>query len=81
MDKRFVIITEIYSGSEKISRSRVVKSYLDEHERNQIIRTLFNQRYGMMNIMDIYSSICVELNEKYGINICERTVMRVLKKN
>jgi hypothetical protein len=81
MNKRFVVITEIYFNDQKISRSRVMRKRLKPNERNQLIRTLFNQLYGLVNIMDIYSAICVELSEKYEIIICERTVMRALKEN
>jgi hypothetical protein len=76
----FVVITEIFYKNEKISRRRLEKSELSKEERNQLIQTLFYHKYGKMNVMDIYSFICINLKEQYHIQVSERSVMRAIKK-
>jgi hypothetical protein len=80
MEKEYVVITEIYFKHEKISRKRKEKTELSKQERNQLIGTIFYSNYKRMNNMDLYSFICMTLREKYNIRICERTVMRVVKR-
>ena len=81
MEKRFVVITEIFYDGEKISRHRIEKFLLERGERNQIIKTLYleleNQKVGSM---DIYSKISVQLKEKFGLSLSERSIMRAIKK-
>jgi len=79
---KFVVITEIYFEGEKVSRKRREKDQLDNYERNQLMQTIFVnlKAEGKYFLMDIYSMLVLELEEKYGIKISERQAMRMLKK-
>jgi hypothetical protein len=78
MEKKWVIITEIYYEDKKISRERLQKSEINSRHRNQIIRTVFNSVFGKMKMMDVYSYISLFLMEKYNIQISERSIMRII---
>lgn len=79
----YVVITEIYCEGEKVSRKRREKVKLDNYERNQLIQTIFInlKSQGKYYLMDIYSMLVTELEEKHGIRISERQAMRMLKKD
>ena len=79
---KFVVITEIYFEGEKVSRKRREKDKLDNYERNQLIQTIFinHKSKGEKFLMDIYSLLVLELEEKYGIKISERQAMRMIRK-
>jgi hypothetical protein len=81
MDKQYVIITEIYFEGKKISRERIQKEELNLKERNQIIRTIYNEIFGKMKRMDIYSYISIFMKEKHGVEISERTIMRIIEEH
>jgi hypothetical protein len=78
MDKKWVIITEIYFGDKKISRERILTDEINGKHRDQIIRSIFNSVFGRMKMMDVYSYISMFLMEKYNIQISERSIMRVI---
>ena len=82
MDKRFVVITEIFVDGIKVSRRREEKDKINKTERNQLIKTYDNiYRNEKMKAMDIYSKISITLKEIYNIILSERSIMRVLKKD
>jgi len=78
----FITVTEIYHNGEKISRKRREKLKLDKYERNQLIQTIFInlKAEGKYLLMDIYSMLVMELEERYNVKISERQAMRVLEK-
>lgn len=81
MCNKFVVITEIFCGVEKISRRREVKEKLNNMERNQVIKTLYSlYKNERLRQMDVYAKIYTTLKEKYDIDLSERTIIRVVKR-
>jgi len=75
---KFTVVISIYSGVEPLSKRKYKKDKLSFQERNQLINTMFNNISRKMKTVEAYTEICVQLEERWGIRICERTVMRAL---